>query len=54
MLLVSVHLIILFDLIVVFLSSFCVFLSLCDSFVVLALVLLPGLYSAAYKAAFLA
>ena len=42
---------------VVSLSSFCIFLSLCValSFVVLALVVLPGwLYSAAYRAAFLA
>ena len=38
---------ILFHLIVVSLSPICVFLSLCVAFVVLALVFLPGLYSAA-------
>ena len=35
------------------LSSFCVFISLCASFVVLALVLLPEFYSAAYRTPFL-
>ena len=53
MLLVSVYIILLFHLIVVSLSS-CVFISLCVAFVVLALVFLPGLYPAAYRAAFLA
>ena len=53
MILVSVYLILLFDFIVVSLSSFCVFISLCFASVVLALVSLPGLYSAASRAAFL-
>ena len=35
------------------LSSFCVFISLCASIVVLALVFLPEFYSAAYRTAFL-
>ena len=35
------------------LSSFCVFISLCASFVVLALVFLPEFYSAAYRTPFL-
>ena len=51
MLLVSVYPILLFDLIVVSFSSFCVFISLCVASVVLALVFMPGLYSAAYRAA---
>ena len=38
---------------VVPLSSFCVFISLCASFVVLALVFLPEFYSAAYRTPFL-
>ena len=41
-------------LIAVPLSSFCVFVSLCVACVVLALVFLPGLHFAAYRAAFLA
>ena len=51
-LLVSVHLIILFHLIVVSFSSMCVFISLCVASVAFALVFMPGLYSAAYRAAF--
>ena len=45
-----------FHLIVIPLSSFCVFLSLCVAFAVVfaLLVFLPGLYSAACRAAFLA
>ena len=54
MLLVSVYLILLFHLIVVSLSSICVFISLCVASVALALVFVPGLYSAAYRAASLA
>ena len=54
MLLVSVYLILLFHLIVVFFSPICVFISLCVESVALALVFMPGLYSAAYRAAFLA
>ena len=38
---------------VVPLSSFCVFISLCASFVALALVFLPDFYSAAYRTPFL-
>ena len=38
---------------VVPLSSFCVFISLCASFVVLALVFLPEFYAAAYRTPFL-
>ena len=38
---------------VVPLSSFCVFISLCASFAVVALVLLPEFYSAAYSTPFL-
>ena len=54
MLLVSVYLIILIRLTAVPFSSFCVFLSLCVAFHVLALVFLPWLYSAAYyRTAFL-
>ena len=53
MLLVSVYPIILFHLIVVSLSSVCVFISLCVAFVLLALDFLPGLYSAAYRAVLL-
>ena len=53
-LLVSVYLIILFHLIVVSSSSFCVFLSLCVASVVLALVVMPGLCVAPYRAAYLA
>ena len=52
MLPVSVYLILLFHLIVVSFSSICVFISLCVASVVL--VFMPGLYSAAYMAAFLA
>ena len=48
LLLVSVHLIILIHLIHVPLSLLYVFISLCAAFAVLALVFLPGLYSAAY------
>ena len=48
----AVYLILLFILIVVPLSSFCVFLSLCVASDILALVFLPGLYSAAYMTAF--
>ena len=55
MLLVSLYLILSFRLIVASLSSFCVFLSLRVASVVLALVfIMPGLYPAAYRAAFLA
>ena len=54
MLLVSAYFIILFHLIIVSIFFLCVFFSLCVAFVVLALVFLPGLYSAAYRAAFLA
>ena len=43
----------LFYLIVVPLPSFCVFILLCTSFVALALVFLPELYSAAYRTPFL-
>ena len=50
---VSVYLIILFHFIVVSLFSY-VFLVMCAAFVILVLVFLPGLYSAAYRAAFLA
>ena len=54
MLLVSVNLINLFHLIVVSFSSFCVFISLCVASVVLTLVFMPALYSAAYRVASLA
>ena len=54
MLLVSIYLILLFHLIVVSFSSICVFISLFVASVALALVFMPGLYSAAYRAAFLA
>ena len=54
MLLVYVYLILLFHLVVVSPSSFCVFLTLPVASVVLALVFMPGLYSAAYRAASLA
>ena len=55
MLFVSVYLIILCYFIVVSFSSFCIFFSLlCVAFVALALVFLPGLYSATFRAAFLA
>ena len=50
MLLVSVYLILLFHLIAVSFSSICVFISLCVASVALALVFMPGLYSAAYRA----
>ena len=53
-LLVSVNLILSFHLIVVSLFSSCVFPSLCAASVVLAPVFMPGLCSAAYRAAFLA
>ena len=49
MLIVSAYLIILFLLIVVSFSSFCVFLTLCVTSVALALVFMPGLYSAPYR-----
>ena len=52
MLLVSVYLILLFHLIVVSFSSICVVISLCVASVALALVFMPGLYSAAYRATF--
>ena len=54
MLIVSVYLIHLFPLIVVSFSFICVFLSLCAASVALALVFIPGLYSAAYRTAPLA
>ena len=54
LLLVSVYPVNLFDLIDVPLSSFRVFLLQCVPFVVLALVFLPGLYSAACRTVFLA
>ena len=55
MLLVSVYLIIIFHLNVVSFSSICVFISLCCvASAALALVFMPGLYSAAYRAASLA
>ena len=54
MLLVSVYLILLFHLIAVSFSSICVFMSLCVVSAALALVFMPGLYSAAYRAASLA
>ena len=54
MLLVSVYLVLLIHLIVVSFSSIHVFFSLCVASVARALVFMPGLYSAAYRAAFLA
>ena len=54
MFLVSVYLIILFHLIVVSFSSFCVFFSLYVASIVFAVVFMPGVYSAAFKAASLA
>ena len=54
MLLVSIYLNILFHLIVVFFSSICVFISLYVASVALALIFMPGLYSAAYRAVSLA
>ena len=54
MFLVSVYLILLFPLIVVPFSFICVFISLCVASVALALVFIPGLYSAAYRTASLA
>ena len=50
MLLESAYLIILFHLIVVSFSSFCVFISLCVASVAFALVFMSGLYSADYRA----
>ena len=52
MLLVSVYLILLFPLIVVFFSPSVLFISLCVASVDLALVLMPVLYSTAYRAPF--
>ena len=49
--LVSVYLILLFDWIVVSFPSISVYISLCAASVALALVFMPGLYSAAYRAA---
>ena len=54
MLLVSVYCTSLFYFIDSSFSSFCVLISLCVASVVLALVFLSGLYSAAYRAASLA
>ena len=54
MILVFAFVILLFHLIVVAIFSSCVFISLCVASVVLALVFLPGLYSVALRAAFLA
>ena len=52
MLLVSVYLILLFHFDCCLLFSICVFFSLCVASVALALVLMPGLYSTAYRATF--
>ena len=54
MLLVSVYLILLFNLVVVSFSSVYVFISLCVASVALALVFMPGLYPPAYRAPSLA
>ena len=54
MLLVSVYLVLSFRLIAVSFSSVCGFISLCVVSVALALVFMPGLYSATYRASFLA
>ena len=54
MLLVSVYLIIIFYLNVVSFSSICIFILLCVASVAVAIVFIPGLYSAAYRATSLA